>query len=173
MEQKTKKLILSASLILSFVIYVMQQHAGPDEEVSSNQTIPTNDTGSNSNNTSNSNSNSSTGSQPSNNNSTMPMHNNGMMGIYKDGTYTGTTYNAYYGNVQVSVSIQNGLISDIQFLRYPNDRSQSAYISSVATPYLKQEAIQAQSANVNIVSGATMTSMAFMKSLNSALNQAK
>ncbi|HEY5220618.1 MAG TPA: FMN-binding protein [Candidatus Paceibacterota bacterium] len=94
-------------------------------------------------------------------------------GLYTDGTYTGSPADAYYGNVQVEAIISGGKITDVQFLQYPNTHSTSVYINSQAMPYLKQEAIQAQSANVNIVSGATDTSMAFQQSLASALTQAK
>ncbi len=61
----------------------------------------------------------------------------------------------------------------MQFLQYPDTHSTSVYINQQAMPYLQQEAIQAQSANVNIVSGATDTSIAFQQSLASALAQAK
>lgn len=93
-------------------------------------------------------------------------------GRFKDGTYTGGVANAYYGNVQVQATVQNGQIADVRFLQYPSDRSTSLFINSQAMPYLKQEAIQAQSAQVNIVSGATETSLAFRTSLASALAQA-
>lgn len=91
---------------------------------------------------------------------------------YKDGTYVGDSVYVYYGNVQVKVVIQSGKISDVQFLDYPHDRNTSIEINSQATPYLRSEALQAQSANVDIVSGATDTSMGFIKSLQSALAQA-
>lgn len=94
------------------------------------------------------------------------------MGKYRNGTYTGPVTDAYYGNVQVRVTVKNGKIADVQFLQYPNDRETSIYINSQAMPYLKQEAIQAQSANINIVSGATATSEAFIQSLRGALSQA-
>ena len=94
-------------------------------------------------------------------------------GQYKDGTYTGSVADAYYGNVQVSATIAGGKISDVQFLQYPGDRRTSIEINSQAMPFLKTEAIQAQNANVEIVSGATETSLAFRESLGSALNQAK
>ena len=94
-------------------------------------------------------------------------------GQYIDGTYTGSAADAYYGNIQVKVNISKGKIADVIFLQYPSDRSTSQYINSQAMPYLKQEAIQAQSANVNGVSGATDTSIAFKESLTSALAQAK
>jgi uncharacterized protein with FMN-binding domain len=94
-------------------------------------------------------------------------------GQYKNGQYTGSVADAYYGNVQVKAIITGGRISDVQFLQYPNDRRTSQMINSQAMPYLTQEAIQAQSANVNGVSGATATSRAFIESLTSALAQAK
>lgn len=95
-----------------------------------------------------------------------------MMGQYKNGTYTGLVADAFYGNVQVQVTISGGKITDVQFLQYPSDRSTSVYINSQAMPLLKQEAIQAQSANVSGVSGASATSAAFIQSLTDALSQA-
>ena len=92
---------------------------------------------------------------------------------YTDGTYTGSVADAYYGNVQVEVTIQNGAITDVTFLQYPNDRSTSRYINGQATPILAQEVIKAQSASVDGVSGASDTSQAFIQSLSSALSQAK
>ena len=93
-------------------------------------------------------------------------------GKYKDGNYTGSVVFAYYGNVQVGAAVQDGKIIDVTFLQYPNDRDRSLRISNIALPYLKQESIQAQSADVNIVSGATQTSEAYRESLAYALNQA-
>ena len=92
---------------------------------------------------------------------------------YKNGTYTGSQIDAYYGIVQVEAIVQNGKIADVQFLEYPNDRRTSQRINSIAMPYLQQEAVQAQSANVDLISGATLTSQAFIMSLQSALSSAK
>jgi len=92
---------------------------------------------------------------------------------YKDGQYTGSSADAYYGFIQVLAVISGGKLTDVRFLQYPNDRSNSIYINSQAMPYLKQEALQAQSGNVNIISGATDTSQAFIQSLSSALDKAK
>ncbi len=94
-------------------------------------------------------------------------------GQYKNGTYTGLTANAFYGQVQVRVTISNGRIASVTFLNYPQDRRTSARINSFAVPQLQAEAIQAQSANVDIVSGATLTSEAFMQSMQSALDRAQ
>ncbi|MCL4353296.1 FMN-binding protein [Patescibacteria group bacterium] len=94
-------------------------------------------------------------------------------GQYKDGTYTGATADAFYGYMQVQAVISGGRLTDVVFLQYPNDNGTSQYINSQAMPYLKQEALAAQSANVNIISGASDSSMAFQQSLASALAQAK
>lgn len=93
--------------------------------------------------------------------------------IYKDGTYIGSVADAFYGLVQVKATIVKGRIIDVVFLSYPSDRSTSVSINSQAMPYLTQEAIQAQTANVNIISGATETSLAFKQSLSFALVSAK
>ena len=93
-------------------------------------------------------------------------------GQYNDGTYTGTVADAFYGNLQAVVTIQGGLITNVTFPQAPSG-GHSSVVSAMALPALKQEAITAQSANVNIVSGATQDSEAFQQSLASALAQAK
>jgi uncharacterized protein with FMN-binding domain len=93
-------------------------------------------------------------------------------GQYCNGQFTGIVANAFYGTVQVKAIISGGRISDVQFLDYPHDRRTSQFINQQATPWLRQEAIQAQNAQVNIISGATLTSRAFIQSLQSALSQA-
>ena len=91
---------------------------------------------------------------------------------YKDGTYTGSIDNAFYGNVQVSATIQDGKITAVNFLQHPDENPNSIYVNNAAMPYLQQEAIKAQSSNVSVVTGATYTSQAFMQSLSNALSQA-
>lgn len=93
-------------------------------------------------------------------------------GRYKDGTYNGPMVNVYYGLVSVQATVQNGQIVDVQFLRYPNDRRTSVRINNVAVPYLQQEAIKAQTSEVNLISGATLTSEGFVVSLREALKSA-
>ena len=90
-------------------------------------------------------------------------------GNYRNGTYTGSVVYNGYGNIQVNAIITGGKISDVQFLQYPNDRSNSIRINTRAMPLLKSEAITAQSASVDGVSGATLTSSAFRSSLAAAL----
>ncbi len=94
-------------------------------------------------------------------------------GQYRDGTYVGSVADAFYGNVQVQATVQNGKIIDIQPLQYPNHRRLSQQISQQALPWLETEAMQVQSAHVHIVSGATLTSEAFAQSLNNALLSAQ
>lgn len=161
--------MLSIGVILVFVVYTFVlrgQRSGPIiapaslQKNSSNQSTATNagSTGSTSNSAgdnSSSSTNATSGTQ------------------YKDGNYTGSVADAYYGNVQVKAIIRNGKIVSVVFLQYPNDNPNSQYINSQATPYLRQEAIQAQSASVSAITGATFTSQAFVQSLSSALNQAK
>jgi len=94
-------------------------------------------------------------------------------GKYVDGTYTGDSEGAYYGTVQVEAVVQGGKLAAVNFLQYPSDRRTSQNINNRAMAVLKSEAIQAQSADVSIVSGATDTSTAFQQSLTTALAQAK
>jgi uncharacterized protein with FMN-binding domain len=93
--------------------------------------------------------------------------------LYKNGSYTGSVADAHWGYIQVKAIVQNGKITDVQFLQYPNDRNRSVDINQYADPQLTSEAIQAQSANVDVISGATDSSEAFIQSLTDALSQAK
>ena len=93
--------------------------------------------------------------------------------LFRDGEYTGPVVDAFYGNIQVKAVIQNGKLTDVQFLQYPNDQRESIEINTAAMPILKEEAIQAQSANVDIVTRATDSTHAFTESLSQALSQAK
>jgi uncharacterized protein with FMN-binding domain len=93
-------------------------------------------------------------------------------GQYVDGTYVGDVTNANWGDVQAQVVIAGGAIDTVEFLQFPDHRSRSRSINSEAVPTLTQEAIQAQSEDVDTVSGATDTSDAFIESLGTALDQA-
>ena len=91
---------------------------------------------------------------------------------FADGTYTGPVTDAYYGLIQIQASIQGGRLTTLKVLKYPNDRRTSININRQALPMLRDEAISAQSANVDIISGATLTSRAFIQSLGGALQKA-
>ena len=95
------------------------------------------------------------------------------LGEYTDGSYTGSVVDAFYGNVQVQAIISGGKLTKVNVLQYPNQQGNSISINTRAMPILSSEAIQAQSANVNGVSGASQSSAAFVQSLSSALAEAK
>jgi uncharacterized protein with FMN-binding domain len=88
------------------------------------------------------------------------------------GQLTGNAVQIPFGTVQVQVTLQNGTITDVQTLQLPNDRGHSAEISAYAGPQLRSEALQAQSAQIDTISGATYTSYGYQQSLQSALDQA-
>ncbi len=94
-------------------------------------------------------------------------------GLYKDGTYTGSSVFARDGYLQTQAIIQGGKLVDVKFPVLPNGSDYSTTISATVLPILRTEAIQAQSANVNAVSQATLTSASFNESLGVALASAK
>ncbi len=91
---------------------------------------------------------------------------------YADGQFTGQVVETRFGPVQVRVTISGGHLSDVQALQLPTDHMRSAEISQYAAPILRSEALQAQSAQIDLLSGATYTSDAYAQSLQSALDQA-
>lgn len=91
---------------------------------------------------------------------------------YADGAYTGPIADAYYGIVQIQALVQDGRLAALKVLQYPSDRRTSIRINRQALPMLRDEAISAQDADVDIVSGATLTSKAFIRSLGGALKKA-
>jgi uncharacterized protein with FMN-binding domain len=93
-------------------------------------------------------------------------------GASKSGSYTGTVSETQFGPVQVKIVVANGKITDVIALQLTNRGGRSQQISNYAAPLLRQEVLKAQSANVNSVSGATYTSDGYIKSLQSALDQA-
>jgi uncharacterized protein with FMN-binding domain len=88
------------------------------------------------------------------------------------GSFTGSDFPNRFGDVVVRVVITNGHITDVQSVQLPSDRARSAYISQVAGPMLRSEVLQAQSATIDIISGATYTSQSYAQSVESALQQA-
>jgi uncharacterized protein with FMN-binding domain len=89
-----------------------------------------------------------------------------------NGTVTGPVVQTQFGPVQVQVTIANGKITNVTALQLPSDRQRSAYISGIAGPMLQGEALTAQSAQIDLISGATYTSDAYAQSLQAALDQA-
>jgi uncharacterized protein with FMN-binding domain len=92
-------------------------------------------------------------------------------GSSSSGTVTGSAVQTRYGVVQVKVTVASGRITDVTAVQLPTDHPRDVEISNYAVPILRNEAIAAQSANINTVSGATYTSDGYTQSLQSALDQ--
>lgn len=88
-------------------------------------------------------------------------------------TSTGQVSDTPYGPVQVEVTVRDGRIVDIRTLRLPDANAHDVQLANYAVPRLRQEAIDAQSADIDVVSGATYTSEGYINSLQSALDQAR
>lgn len=86
-------------------------------------------------------------------------------------TVAGPVVSTRWGPVQVEVVVADGRLKDVVALQLPTGR-RSGDISDYSEPILREEALQAQSANIDIVSGATYTSDAYAQSLQAALDQA-
>lgn len=91
---------------------------------------------------------------------------------YKDGTYTGQSISTRFGDMQVQITVSGGRITDVTPLQITDREFRSQEISQRAVPILRQEVLQAQSAQVSYVSGATYSSDGYLQSLQSALDQA-
>ncbi|MDX6408165.1 MAG: hypothetical protein QOE13_1236 [Gaiellaceae bacterium] len=90
-----------------------------------------------------------------------------------------------WGNLQVAIVVRKTTtitgtkkkvtrrVTSISVPTYPNHTDRSVYINQTALPTLKSEALRAQSANINMVSGATDTSYGFVQSLQAAILKAK
>jgi uncharacterized protein with FMN-binding domain len=87
-------------------------------------------------------------------------------------TFTGTVDNTQYGPMQVAATVQGKKITKITVLQETNTGSLSQSIDQMSIPKLTQEALAAQSAKINAVSGASYTSAGYIQSLQSALDQA-
>lgn len=88
------------------------------------------------------------------------------------GSYTGTAVQTRFGTVQVQVTVKGGVITDVTALQLTDAEQRSVQISNRAAPVLRSEVLDAQSANVQTVSGATVTSDAYLTSLQAALDAA-
>lgn len=80
--------------------------------------------------------------------------------------------NTRYGPVQVAITVSGGAVSDVQVVDYPSSNPRDRQINERAIPELVSETISAQSAEIDMVSGATYTSDGYIRSLQSALDEA-
>jgi uncharacterized protein with FMN-binding domain len=88
------------------------------------------------------------------------------------GTVTGPAVDTRWGPVQVEITTSGSKISDVQVVEYPDNNPRDQEINSYALPILVQETLDAQGADIDMVSGATVTSDGYLQSLQAALDQA-
>ena len=87
-------------------------------------------------------------------------------------TVTGSVAQTRWGPVQVRITVADGRITDVSVVQYPHENGKDVQINARALPVLIDETISAQSADIDMVSGATITSEGYVESLQSALDQA-
>ena len=87
-------------------------------------------------------------------------------------TYTGDSVQTRWGPVQVQITVTDGKITAAEAVVYPTENHRDVEINSYAVPALNDEAVQAQSASIDMVSGATVTSEGYLSSLQSAIDKA-
>lgn len=87
-------------------------------------------------------------------------------------TVNGSVARTRWGPVQVQVTIANGRITEVSAIQYPDGNRRDQEINSYALPELHDQVIAAQSANIDGVSGATVTTNGYRQSLQAALDTA-
>lgn len=87
-------------------------------------------------------------------------------------TVTGASVATPYGDVQVQVQVRAGRVVAVTPVHYPTSTPRDAQINAYAVPVLTREALAAGSARIDLVSGATFTSVGYIRSLQSALDRA-
>ena len=87
-------------------------------------------------------------------------------------TYSGSVAQTRWGPVQVTITVSGGKITSVAVPTYPNGNNRDEEINAYALPVLTQETLTAQNANIDTVSGATVTSAGYLQSLQSALDAA-
>jgi uncharacterized protein with FMN-binding domain len=79
----------------------------------------------------------------------------------------------HYGTITVTITVAGGSLTDVHgAATLPPQDGRSARINTRALPLLRTEALKAKSANINVISGATLTSIAYKQALQAALSAA-
>jgi uncharacterized protein with FMN-binding domain len=93
-------------------------------------------------------------------------------GAKPSGTFTGANVGTEYGDVRVQITVKKGKITKSQAIAYPKSSPKSVSLSGLAVPALGTQAVEVQSAKIDLISGATSTSQGYTKSLQSAIDKA-
>jgi uncharacterized protein with FMN-binding domain len=87
-------------------------------------------------------------------------------------TVTGDAVSTQWGPVQVELTVEDGVITAVDVVQYPRENARDVEINSYAIPTLVQATLDQQGADIDMVSGATVTSVGYLQSLQSALDRA-
>ena len=87
-------------------------------------------------------------------------------------TVTGPVASTRWGPVQVEITVESGTLTGVVVVQYPDGNGRDREINDYALPILVQETVDAQNAEIDMVSGATVTSEGYLESLQGALDQA-
>jgi uncharacterized protein with FMN-binding domain len=87
-------------------------------------------------------------------------------------TFDGSTVQTRWGPVRVRITVDGGKVTDVTAVTYPTSNRRDQEINAYALPQLRTEALTAQSADIDSVSGATVTSEGYKESLQAALDAA-
>ena len=174
-----RRITLWALSTLTTVVLLFSYHTSTNQgatvaSATSAQAPAVAGSGSSSSSTSDSSSSSSSDSSSSSSGSGTSGSTSGTSGTSTSGTktYTGDSVQTRWGPVQVQITVTNGKITAAEAVVYPNENGHDVEINSYAVPALNDEAVQAQSASIDMVSGATVTSEGYLSSLQSAIDKA-
>lgn len=161
-----RRAVVTASATAAGIILLLslKPHAESSAAAGSSKVISSGDSGSDS---------SSSSSSSSSQSSPLPSPSSSAAANGSTRTVTGDAIDTRYGPVQVRITLSGKKITKVDVLQYPSEGARDMEISSAALPELNQEAIAAQSAQIDAVSGATFTSDGYTRSLQSALDKAK
>ena len=87
-------------------------------------------------------------------------------------TFNGSVSQTRWGPVQVTITVANGKITNVVVPTYPTANRRDQQINAYAIPILQRETMAAQSAHIDTVSGATVTSQGYIQSLQAAIDAA-
>jgi uncharacterized protein with FMN-binding domain len=85
----------------------------------------------------------------------------------------GSDIDYQYGDIELKVTMIAGKITDVTVVKQDITDPHSEQIDEYALPELRSQALQAQSAEIDGVSGASYTSAAYEQSLQSAIDKLK
>ncbi len=87
-------------------------------------------------------------------------------------TYTGDVVSTQWGPVQVQITVSGGRVTSADAVQVPTGNPRDDQINGYAVPVYESETVTAQSADIDAVSGATVTWQGYTGSLQSALDEA-